>query len=240
MWCCQCQQDVPAARAASGPPSCPRCKTLLPPRRDSVVAATSITDCGLELDSFTRATRPLPSVRQRLALEHRGAELRRLERMLRSTIRRDRGNGPTALRELARPFDEPGDDMSVVLRPSAAILRRPPRAATPSPAWGISLLLAAGGTALVCGLLLLVAANMRLHAGAWRWGFATTIAGQGLLIGGLAAMAARLWRNSRRLNSQLEVLDRRLVDVQRTVASTSPAPFSLRIERADHTPLVLT
>jgi len=240
MWCCQCQQDVPAARAVSGPPSCPRCKTLLPLRSDSVVAATSVSDCGLELDSFTRATKPLPSVRQRLALEHRGAELRRLERMLRSTIRRDSGNAPTTLREFAGPFDEPREDVSVVLRPSAATQRRPPHAAKPSPAWGISLLLIAGGTALVCGLLLLVAANLRLHAGAWRWGFAATIAGQGLLIGGLAAMAARLWRNSRRLNSQLDVLDRRLVDVQRTVATTSPAPLSLRIQRAEPTPLVLT
>jgi hypothetical protein len=66
-------------------------------------------------------------------------------------------------------------------------------------------------------MLLLVAANLLLHAAAWRWGFATTIGGQGVILAGITLMAARLWRNSRRLNSQLDAVDRRLAEVQSTL-----------------------
>jgi hypothetical protein len=43
-------------------------------------------------------------------------------------------------------------------------------------------------------------------------------------------MATRLWRNSRRLNSQLDAVDRRLAEVQSTLLqpSTSPTAGSLR------------
>ncbi len=114
-------------------------------------------------------------------------------------------------------FDDSHADVSEGLPSAAAKLLHYPVHAKTTPAWGISLLLAAGGTALISGVLLLVAANVLLHPGAWRWGFATTIAGEGLLIAGLAAMATRLWRNSRRVNTQLDGIDRRLVEVQSTL-----------------------
>jgi hypothetical protein len=73
-------------------------------------------------------------------------------------------------------------------------------------------------------MLLLVAANTLLHAAAWRWGFAATIGGEGLILAGIAIMATRLWRNSRRLNSQLDAVDRRLAEVQSTLLQPAVSP----------------
>lgn len=78
-------------------------------------------------------------------------------------------------------------------------------------------MLVLGAITFVAGVGLLVAANLQMHDSAWRWGLATTMAGEGLLIGGLVALALRLWRNSRRANSQLDLIDRRLGDVQSSV-----------------------
>jgi hypothetical protein len=50
------------------------------------------------------------------------------------------------------------------------------------------------------------------------------IGGQGVLIAAVAMVAIRLWRNSRRLNYQLEVVDRRLNEVQSALAQ--PAELS--------------
>jgi hypothetical protein len=124
--------------------------------------------------------------------------------LLRPKLRSDFGHGSPLLRE-------------PLIRAEAIELRNVSYVRRPKAAWGVNLLLALGAVTFACGVGLLVAANMLVHALAWRWGFALTIAGEGLLIGGLAAMAVRLWRNSRRINSQLEVIDRRLGDVQASV-----------------------
>jgi len=216
MWCCQCQQDVPAARGVGGPAACPRCRSPLALRSEAPATIASVSDCGLELDSFTRAARPAPLVRDKVVLVPYGAELRRLERMLRPATRRDSRHGTTLLHRHTGAEDSRAAEGATV-RPGNV-------AARPTPTWSISLLLAAGSTAFLCGILLLVAANMLLHAAAWRWGFAASIAGEGLLIGGLAAMAARLWRNSRRLNTQLDGIDRRLGDVQSAIAQAASLP----------------
>jgi hypothetical protein len=189
-------------------------------------AIASISDCGVELDTFSRATRPLPSVRERLGDEPLQQQLRRLERKLRPPVRRDDAHGFTSV----PPFDDSHEDLSDDLQIAAVNLRMEPGSARTAPTWGISLLLAAGGTAFMCGVLLLIAANMLLHPAAWRWGFAATITGEGLLIGGLAGMATRLWRNSRRINAQLDGIDGRLVDVQSTLthAAANITTSSLR------------
>jgi hypothetical protein len=193
-------------------------------------AVASISDCGLDLDTFSRATRPLPTVRERLGDEPLQQQLRRLERKLRPPVRRDEAHGFTARLNSVAPFRDSHEDVSDDLQIAAANLRIEPGSVRTTPTWGISLLLAAGGTAFMCGVLLLVAANMLLHPGAWRWGFAATITGEGLLIGGLAAMAARLWRNSRRINAQLDGIDCRLVEVQSTLthAAANVTTSSLR------------
>ena len=229
MWCCRCQQEVPAARGLSGPPKCPRCTAVLLWSAEARAVA-GVSDCGLDLDTFSRATRPLPSVRERLGDEPLQQQLRRLERKLRPPVRRDDAHGFTTRFSGVAPFDDSHEDVSDDLLIAAADLQTYPNAARPAPTWGISLLLAAGGTAFICGVLLLVTANMLLHPGAWRWGFAATITGEGLLIGGLAAMAMRLWRNSRRINAQLDGIDCRLVEVQSTLthAAANVTANSLR------------
>ncbi len=229
MWCCRCQQDVPAARGLAGPPKCPRCTTVLLWSAEARAVA-SVSDCGLDLDTFSRAARPLPTVRERLGGDPLHHQLRRLERKLRPPVRRDDAHGFTTRFNGGAPFDDSHEEVSDDLQIAASNLRTELGPARSAPTWGISLLLAAGGTAFMCGVLLLVTANMLLHPGAWRWGFAATIAGEGLLIGGLAAMAMRLWRNSRRINAQLDCLDCRLVEVQSTLthAAANVTTSSLR------------
>jgi hypothetical protein len=241
MWCCRCQQQVPAARGLAGPPKCPRCSAVLLQSAEARAVAC-ISDCGVELDTFSRATRPLPTIRERLGDEPLQQQLRRLERKLRPPVRRDDAHGFTTRFNSAAAFDDShdvSDDLQI-----AADLRIAPAPARTTPTWGISLLLAAGGTAFMCGVLLLIAANMLLHPGAWRWGFAATITGEGLLIGGLAAMAMRLWRNSRRINAQLDGIDCRLVEVQSTLthAAANVTTGSLRgaLRRIDRPALPLS
>lgn len=182
----------------------------MPSGSQPALKLAAIADCGVSLEEFDRvaAREPVTVARPKLAAD--GDDLRRLERLLRPQLRSDFGHGSPLLRELP-------------IRAEALELRSVSYVRRPQGAWGVNLLLALGAVTFVCGVGLLVAANMLIHALAWRWGFALTIAGEGLLIGGLAAMAVRLWRNSRRMNSQLEVIDRRLGDVQASVGNAGGA-----------------
>jgi hypothetical protein len=103
------------------------------------------------------------------------------------------------------------------------------RSAKASP--GVNLLLVSGAISLVSGMFLLVAANMLLHPAAWRWGFAAAVGGQGLLLAAVALMAIRLCRNNRRLNYQLEAVDRRLNEV-RSALTQRPVDFSTGAPRS--------
>lgn len=216
MWCRHCQQDVPAARGLSGPSSCARCCAKLEtPYQPLELAA--IADCGVSLEEFDRPTSEVASARPSIAAGT--DDLRRLQRMLRPPVQGELrlslplGPAPAVLSEMPNSIKLFAPSISPE---SFAPLRT---AAKPRPrsAWGVSLLLAIGFATFACGVGLLVASNLLVHAVAWRWGFAMTIAGEGLLISGLAAMAVRLWRNSRRINSQLDFIDRRLGDVQASV-----------------------
>jgi len=239
MWCCRCQQDVPAARGAAAPAKCPRCSALLAMRPEARGAIASVADCGLELNGFSRATRPMPAIRDRLAGDACGTDLRRLERMLRPT---STGYPP---RQLVTRLDsaacQEASEVAGELEVTATYLQTHPRTRKQSRAWGVTLLLAAGGTALISGLLMLVAANLLLHSAAWRWGFAVTAAGETVLLAGMALMTIRLWRNSRRLNSQLDAVDRRLVEVQASLTHSPPSITNSTIRgalrRLDRTPL---
>jgi hypothetical protein len=211
MWCRHCQQDVPAARDAAGPPACSRCRlafVALPSGSQPALKLAAMADCGVSLEEFDRAAAKVSVPAIRPQLTGGDDELRRLERLLRPQLRSDFGHGSPLLREPP-------------IRAEALELRNDSYVRRPKAAWGVNLLLALGAVTFACGVGLLVAANMLIHALAWRWGFALTIAGEGLLIGGLAAMAVRLWRNSRRINSQLEVIDRRLGDVQASVSGAA-------------------
>jgi hypothetical protein len=59
-------------------------------------------------------------------------------------------------------------------------------------------------------VVLLATATQLAHAIAWRWGFAITTIGEGLMLAAVAALLARLWQSNRRLHQQVERIDRRL------------------------------
>jgi hypothetical protein len=216
MWCRHCQQDVPAARDAAGPPACSRCRQAFgaaPGATPPGLKLAAIADYGVSLEEFDLAAAKdsVSIMRPKLAADR--DDLRRLERLLRPQLRSDVGHRSPLLRESIVPVEA----IELCTVSSASYARRP------KSAWGVNLLLAFGAGTFAGGVGLLAAANMLVHALAWRWGFALTIAGEGLLIGGLAAMAVRLWRNSRRINLQLEVIDRRLGDVQASVGHAGGA-----------------
>jgi hypothetical protein len=233
MWCRHCQQDVPAARDAAGakvvgPPACSRCRqafVALPSGSQPALKLAAVADCGVSLEEFDRAAARIaaPAMRPKLAADSN--DMRRLERVLRPRLRSDFNHGLPLLREL-QPLEgvcASFDRAEPFVRAEAVELRNVSYARRPRAAWGVNLLLTLGAMTFACGVGLLIAANMLAHALAWRWGFALTIVGEGLLIGGLAAMAVRLWRNSRRMTSQLEVIDRRLGDVQASVGNAGEA-----------------
>ncbi|MEO2046079.1 MAG: hypothetical protein ABGX16_05840 [Pirellulales bacterium] len=88
--------------------------------------------------------------------------------------------------------------------------------------WGLSMLLFGGIFSLTCGISLLVHATVTgVGQGAsmpgdsiWQGGMTFTLAGEGMLIAGLTGMAIRLWRNGRRVNHQLQGVDRQLAELQ--------------------------
>jgi hypothetical protein len=215
MWCCRCQQDVPTARGASGPPQCARCGTALKLPDHSAVAIAHPADVGIALEAFDRPLTPAtPSLGEVLGASQSDADLRRISRLLRPAIRWD-----AAERHDFHLHQRPDAKRSTALRDER--LNRP-RKAKPSrtpppqtkPAWGISLLLAVGGATLAIGLAMLASASTGARPAVWQAGISATVAGQGLLLIGVASMAARLWRNSRRLNRQLAGVDRKLDDLQ--------------------------
>lgn len=206
---------MPAAAGVVGKSKCPRCHGLLIPPAEAR-ATSLVSDCGVELDAFAQSG-PLSTLPD--TLQAAPADLLRIERKLRPLARRDEAHHAfTAVEASGRSwvdwpadFAEPPQDLKVAAPSYADSATRPP-------SWGMSLLLTAGATLFLSGVLLLVAANVLVHPAAWRWGFAATMAGEGLLVGGLAALAARLWRHSRRMTAQLDGIDGRLEKVQTTLS----------------------
>jgi hypothetical protein len=236
MWCSQCQQEVPAARGVFGPPLCARCRSQLQPVA-VLREVTSISDCGVALDSFDQPK----AAASRPPLDRVDAQIRRLERMLQTSAVAAAEYGLPTLGRLADRSDA-SDDLPFAFDDKPKHLPRQRRTSRHPRAWGITMLLVAGATTFVAGVALLIAANTIVHAVAWRWGFAATIAGQGLLIAGLVVMASRLWRNSRRVNDQLAGLNHRLGAVQQTLERRSASPPSCRslretLRRHDRLPL---
>ncbi|MFV2070302.1 MAG: hypothetical protein ACC645_25325 [Pirellulales bacterium] len=109
--------------------------------------------------------------------------------------------------------------------------------------WLLSLLLLTGIFSLTCGVGLLTHATMTGYGLSgqedptspgrltWQGGLTITLAGEGMLIVGLTWMAIRLWHNGRRVNHQLQGVDRQLAELQfqtearSNMRSTSSTPF---------------
>ena len=68
----------------------------------------------------------------------------------------------------------------------------------------------------------------------WRWGLTMTITAEGMLILGLAWMAVRLWRNSRRVNQQLEGVADQLQEFERLTGALAGSRMSSSQHYYDH------
>jgi hypothetical protein len=182
----------------------------------------ALADCGVELEEFDQVARQAtPLMRPKLSGGE--DELRRLERVLRPTLRSDFSHGSPVLREPA-PIDSIHGEQLFAVQPMLRVATHHSAAADavqkPKSAWGVTLLLTLGSLAFFAGVGLLAMANLSGDAFATRWGLATTLAGEGLLTCGLASLAVRLWRRGPKVDVRLDSIDERLGDVQATLERT--------------------
>lgn len=221
MWCHHCQQDVPAARSAPADnAACPRCRRPL--RRPSAAGRPARwSDSGIDLSLYP-AIENEPPVASPADLLDSGDALRRLVRKL------DSRELPSVELLAHRRFDLETGSQSVASAVSsagrsAAVWRTTSREpASDAGGHAISALLAVGAAGISLGVAVLTASAVNAERELWQWGFAAAAAGQGVLALGLAWMAGRLWRNSRRLNQQLASVEDRI----EAVAERTVAPFA--------------
>ncbi|MGI9428948.1 MAG: hypothetical protein ACR2NM_09840 [Bythopirellula sp.] len=212
MWCTDCQQDVPAvARSANEVPVCPRCE-----RRLQQPSATVPSDAGIALDSFDppphqELTSPVDWVEQ----ERIRQRLREIDHQLNTSVDQPMSaSRPPAWSQLSAP---PRMSEAAPLR---AVARRAVVDSTAAgesrnrTSWLLSLLLSLGVVAFGFGLGLLGWSAAFQLPELWQHGMTLTIGAEGLLILSLTWMAARLWRNGRRVNRQLHGVDRQLAEIE--------------------------
>ena len=219
MWCADCQQDVPAvAQSTEGPLYCPRCHRELDDRGYAVP-----TDAGIDLENFQlrqhAALNDLSPPLDELEREQTRQQLRSIGRKLRMTYQLDK--------QTIAPAWSASEDQSTFsawsdpqLQAIQAQVRRHTVPRHPSQSsWLVSLLLAGGACAFAMGVVMLAwSAAFQLPLG-WQWGMTATFAAEGMFVLGLTWMAVRLWHNSRRINRQLNGVDRQLGDIQRLTGS---------------------
>ena len=209
MWCRHCQQDVPViACSTSGPLLCPRCESTVRPPNDS----------GIELTTLDPPERipaePAPAIDYTLPRvdDHAWDSLREIGRKLRSPasfVADQMASGPTF--PMPAPLVKPVTTEAPTYRNHRTGTGR-----------GISALLLAGLVTLTGGLAWMAASPL-VGSGSWQAAMTATMAGESALIVGLSWMAVRLWKNSRRMNGQLEGVDRQLADIQLTTGEMAAA-----------------
>ncbi len=226
MWCSHCQQDVPAvARATSGPLVCSRCELEL-----AVPAcADQLADTGIGLESYDVPCDLAPPI-DILEKEQTRQRLRRIGRQLRASYRADAGLG--TLSAVVPPPAPNEPQLRAIAGRSARDAAS--HSARTSASWLISLLVMGGVVGFFGGVGLLAWSAAFELAQLWQWAMATTIAGEGTLIVGLAWMATRLWRNSRRVNRQLAGVDQQLNEIQRLAGSLAGSHMSCSSAYYDH------
>ncbi len=230
MWCRNCQQDVPAvARGANGPLVCPRCELDLPaiPASHGTISDGMLSDTGIALDLYDEKKSESPPRIDLLDQDELRQQLRRIGRKL-GPIRKDAQEEKGARIDwMHGPATVPECSEANLASMAYHTSREPTPSVRTTGTWLASLLLLCGlaGIAAGAGLLAWSAATPWFSANqstpAWQWGMTTTIASQGMLIAGLVWMASRLWRNSRRVNRQLQGIDRQLAEIQYQTGSGS-------------------
>ncbi len=210
MWCSHCQQDVPAvARSPQGPLVCSQCE-----HEQLAVESPRPLDTGVPLASFdvgqVDGKQDLAPPIGSLESEQTRQKLRRIGRKLRTTSSPDFSVG--SLPALQSECFEP----QLRALSQQPVRHRDPRRA---PAWAVSLLLVGGATAFCLGVGLLAWSAAFQLPKLWQWGMTATFAAEGTLILGLTWMAVRLWNHSRRVNRQLDGVDRQLNEIQELAGS---------------------
>lgn len=222
MWCRDCQQDVPAvAKSMAGPLVCTRCETELEVSDHAIQAASAPVDSGVELDGLDRS-HTYQTMASPWRSDEAGDRLRRIGNQLRTAYRHEstsnakgtprRTWGPEALAAL---MQEP--QLRPTIRSARRDVDRPARSTATSRF--ISLLLFLGVVGFIAGVFALVWSAAFGLPNSWQWGMTATIAGEGVLIVGLTWMALRLWHNSRRLNRQIDGVDRQINQLEHLTGS---------------------
>jgi hypothetical protein len=235
MWCCHCQQDVPAvAPSGQGRLACPRCGAYLDDAADFAGVYAHPADSGVSLDNIEIRPDLTPPINP-LEREQAHRHLRRIGRQLRTGYRHEPSFGSTPRRTW-------GPEALASLD-AAERLRQVKRSAAQNADEGapstiasrlVGLLLVVGVLGFTGGAGLLVWAAAFQLPQPWQWGLTTTIAAEGVLILGLTWMAARLWRNGRRMNRQLAGVDQQLHDIGHLAGSLAGSHLSSSQHYYDH------
>ncbi len=168
-------------------------------------------DLGVSLESFdfqrAAAEAALAPPIDALEREQTSQRLRRIGRQLRSSYHRDLEVGSSLKNDWTT---------QVAAKPIRSHDDRDKRS---SASWMISGLIFFGIFSFGLGLGLLAWSAAFQLPQPWQWGMTATIGAEGALILGLTWMAARLWHNSRRVNRQLDGVDRQLHEIQEITGS---------------------
>jgi hypothetical protein len=216
MWCSHCHQEVPAVASATGKSAvCSRCQREL-----KFTASSGVLDSGIELSTVAIPADEEATRRDGIADEEAKLKLRRLGQKLHTPY--------------AQPISLEGPHFWERLTVDASESKAEPRQNAKFPTmneqsarhWLLSALLTTGVLGFLCGAASLVWAAAFNRTFMWQWGLTITLAAEGVLIVGLTGMAARLWRNSRRLNQQLAEVDEQLDEIHELAGTLSAGRLS--------------
>lgn len=197
---------------------CSRCQ-----REFKFAGSSRVIDAGIDLSAIDPKQVDVATTRDVLAGEEAKLKLRRL--------------GQQLYVPYAQPISVEGShfwdrlsvevpEVSPQLRSITKHARRESAAERTASNWFLSFLLATGVFSFLGGAASLIWSAAFNRTYVWQWGLTVTLAAEGLLIVGLTWMAARLWRNSRRLNRQLSEVDEQLDEIHELAGSLSAGRLS--------------
>ena len=180
--------------------------------------ATVPSDAGIALESFDRpAAADLAPPVDWLEQEQTRSRLREIDRKLNASQATNAGVAVTP--SVDRPWTEAAPTLATTDVPLRSVARQAAaeptvgRSRTPT-SWLLSLLLTSGVICFGVGASMLAWSAAFQLPQLWQQGMSVTIGAEGLLILSLTWMAARLWRNGRRVNRQLHGVDRQLAEIE--------------------------
>lgn len=210
MWCTNCRQDVPGiaplppdGAASSNPLTCIRCGLVLAATLESLEAAAPTPDLATQLDepATDAALDGLPAAVDTWELEQRLKRIKRLTAVAEAAAPRDgmllagwRIDPAEPARALADSGSRFGNESRSVAEPAGG-------AWLSFFAWSA---LAAGVSAFTCGSVLSVWSFVAGRDDLWSIGLPTLIAGQLILVIGLALQLQAVWHSQAMSAASLE------------------------------------